>query len=312
MAGAGAAGARPRARRSARRRRPRRRGVPAPIVAARFHNGARRGATAAACAASASARGLDLSCSRAACSRTGCCSSAPPSRWSAAGLRVLRPGRCRRTTAASPTARWRSPRRARSGQPDVPEPEEHAERPEHAGSARCGRPARSPDGSAPRRRRRCRPPSRRPTSARRRPAPATASSWVGSAAIRSKTTAPDARQAVEDADRERLPRASHLACARAGRRRGGGGGARAGRVCVRDVRGSRRASTSTGRATARNRITTPTAFSAPRLEPRRQLGLEGDQRQPDRQERGGVTGAPPGAQAGSARGRRRHRRRPAR
>ena len=96
-----------------RARRRARAACAASVVARALPQRASRARRPTACAPRPSARGSRRSCSPAACSRTGCCSSATRERARARGLRVLvAASGCRPTTAASPTARRRWRRRA--------------------------------------------------------------------------------------------------------------------------------------------------------------------------------------------------------
>ena len=85
--------------------------------------------------------------------------------------------------------RRRARRGARYVSPAYQAPKESANSPA-PGSARCGRPARRSGASAPTRTGWCRAPSTGPTWERTRARAAAASSWLGSAAISSSTTAP--------------------------------------------------------------------------------------------------------------------------
>ena len=80
--------------------------APAAIVRRAFTTGSRRQRSRRARRSPAAGARHRRSC-RAACSRTGCCSSRPPGAC-ASGLRVLAPDCCRPTTAGSATGRRRS------------------------------------------------------------------------------------------------------------------------------------------------------------------------------------------------------------
>ena len=96
-----------------RDRGPRRRGVRRRWCRARFHNGLADATVRALAAAGGAARTSARPCSRAASSRTACCWSAAQPGSTGTACACWSPSACRRTTARSPTARRRWPRRGK-------------------------------------------------------------------------------------------------------------------------------------------------------------------------------------------------------